>query len=190
MAYKAYFHLIMNCQIIKSNLTIEVYNNLYHFEEYLGPSFNLGRFCIIVLNSKNKPLALYLLDDKDIPFQVYGSLDIFNEEYELIDETSEVKKFFCYAKQICIFCFSNLAIIEIENNKNDLLKLESMIYKNILENKFGWKKSKKLINDLIIEINLPTEIKSKIQNSLKVAPMPKAALLKTIKINLFDYYKN
>lgn len=190
MSYKAYSHLIINCEFIKNNLILEVYNNSINFNEYFGPVFLPGRFCVIALNNKNNPLALYLLDNKNVPFQVYGNIDIFNEDYILIDETVTIKKFYDYAKQICIFCFANLAIVEIENNKNDLLKLENMIYKIILNNKFGWKKSKKLIHDFISSMNLQNELKIKILNSLKVAPLPKAAVDKTFKVNLFDYYKN
>lgn len=190
MAYKASVHLIEDCKFEDKNLIIKIENNNFILNNYFGPKFSIGRFCILVLNSKNIPFALYLLDKKDVPFQVYGDLDIFFEDFELIDCNLNDKKKYDYAKQICIFAFSKLAIFEIEQNKKELLSIENIIYKNVLNNNFGWKKNKKNIIDILSNFELDINIMNKIINSIKVCPMPKAALCKNINIDLSNYFIN
>lgn len=190
MTYSAHIYLIKNFSLNHNNLILNINDETLLFEDYQGPNFKSGRFCIVGYNFKKRPISLYLLDNNDVPFQIFGNIDIFNESYELVDSSKEYKKYYDYAKQLCIFAFSKLTIAEIESNKEDLLFIENLIYQNVLNENFGWKKNKKLVFQLLNNCNLSLEIKNKMLSNIEIAPLPKKALQKPFKINLIDYYVN
>jgi hypothetical protein len=76
---------------------------------------------------------------------------------------------------------------EIEEFKNELLEIENFIYNYILSNKLGWKNNKKQICELLVDFKLPKNLISKMIEAIKIAPMPKIAVIKTPSVNLEEY---
>jgi hypothetical protein len=105
----------------------------------------------------------------------------------IYDTTKEITKEIAYAKQICIHSFNVLFKNEIEEFKNELLEIENFIYNYILSNKLGWKNNKKQICELLVDFKLPENLISKMIEAIKIAPMPKIAVIKTPSVNLEEY---
>lgn len=187
LIHKSKLMIVTNCEFKNKILNLKLNNKQFIIENYEGPQFKCGRFCIINTNSKNNVTDLYLLDNNYKPFQVYGKFDILDEGTVVYDETKDFSKENAYATQICVSAFGSLFKSEIELNKDLLLELENKIFDFILSDNLGWKSSKKRVLEIILNSNLPKLIIEKICNQIAISPMPKNALSRKTDLNLEDY---
>jgi len=190
LIHKANLMFITNVNLKGSSLSLTLNNEIYKtIDNFEGPQFKCGRYCIVHKNSKQELVNLFLLDSFGKPFQVHGKNDVLLEGCVIYDYTKEITKEIAYATQLCVHSFNALFKNEIIDNKEVLLHLENNIFNFVLLNKVGWKSNKKQIIDLVNSTQLTTEIKSKINEALKIAPMPKIAIYKKPNIDLEEYPK-
>jgi hypothetical protein len=188
LIHKCKLAVVSNVVFINLGVELTLNNEKnYKLNNYEGPQFKCGRFCIYNTNSKNEMSNLYLLDELGKPFQVFGKFDLLQEGSVIYDTTKEITKEIAYAKQICIHSFNVLFKNEIEEFKNELLEIENFIYNYILSNKLGWKNNKKQICELLVDFKLPENLILKMIEAIKIAPMPKIAIIKTPSVNLEEY---
>lgn len=188
LIHKCKLAILSEVDLTEDKLKITLNNeDSFKIHDYEGPQFKCGRFCIYRINSKRELSNLYLLDNQNKPFQVYGINDVLLEGSVIYDSTKEISKEISYATQLCIHAYNVLFKNEIEENKELLLELENKIFNFVLRNKCGWKTSKKNVCDLLNDYKLPDQLKIKMDEALKIAPMPKASINKKPYINLEEY---
>jgi hypothetical protein len=156
-------------------------------ENYSGAPIKSGRFCIICFSSRGKLISLYLIDSKNKPFQIYGTIDALTEGSHICDDTIALLKENAYATQLCVSSFNALSKSQIEENKIKLLEFENQVFESLLSHKTGWKTAKRKIIALIQTVDLQDTIKTIFIGAISIAPMPKVAINKTIELNLEDY---
>lgn len=185
--YKAKFKIITSVVEHHDKIELKLNNKLYLLETKNGSDLRCGRMAIISTNLRGDIFSIYLLDCYNKPFLVYGNIDVLSEGCVIYDETKDIIKNHAYAYQICIQIFNALNKFEIENNKNNLMSLENIIFDFVLNNNFGYKTLKEKICHLLADSDFADSVKNKMIQAVKISPMPRTSLNKKIELNLDDY---